>query len=299
MITVFGSTNIDQIGRVERLPRPGETVTGSSFAMSAGGKGANQALAARRAGSAVRHVSAAGNDSFADLALAELRQAEIDISGVVVSTSHTGIAMILVDVHGENFIAVLPGANSTLAPAHAIAAVDAMAAGDVLLVQQEVPQPATQVALQRARERGGLLSIFNIAPCFETTRELAPLADVVVANVGEFCTLASCTMDDLEPAMLSWARAHRQTVIVTVGKDGALGTTGEGIIRAPALAITPLDTVGAGDTFCGYLADGLSRGATLEAAMNRATTAASLACLRHGAQPAIPLAAEVDAAMAA
>jgi ribokinase len=297
MITVLGSTNVDQIGRVERLPKPGETVTGSDFSMSAGGKGANQALAARRAGSAVRHVSAVGSDAFVDIALGDLRAAAVDITAIETSERHTGIAMILVDAKGENVIAVLPGANSALDARHAAIAVDAMAPGDALLLQQEIPQEATAAALRLTRERG-LLSILNTAPCISSTREVAPLATVVIANEGEFCALAGCTMEEFEPAMLAWASRHGQTVIVTIGAQGALGTRGKRIIRAPALPITPLDTVGAGDAFCGYMADSLARGQSLEDAMHRATTAASLACLRSGAQPAIPSADAVEAQLA-
>lgn len=297
MIIVFGSTNVDQIGTVPRLPGPGETVAGGTFSMAAGGKGANQALAARRAGADVRHVSAVGEDGFATTALALLAEGGVDLSGVRRVPGATGIAMIFVDAGGENCIAVLPGANAAVT---ADAAESALAGieGGVLLVQQEIPQAATARALELARAQG-IMSILNTAPYLESTRALAPKAAIVVANETEFALLSGRRLDDLDSAMTDWARAHNQTVIVTLGGDGAKAATGDSFIHTPAMPITPIDTVGAGDTFCGFLAAGLDAGLGLEAAMRRAAAAASLACLKPGAQPAIPLAADVDAALEA
>jgi ribokinase len=296
VITVFGSTNLDQVGTVSRLPAPGETVAGGTFSMAPGGKGANQALAARRAGAAVRHISAVGDDAFAGLALALLKDAGVDLSAVQVADAATGIAMIFVDTAGENVIAVLPGANGTLTPGDAEAAIGALDGG-VLLLQQEIPQAATRRALELARERG-ITTVLNTAPFLDTTVDVAPLASILIANETEFSLLTGRPLSELDDAMADWARTHGQTIIVTLGGDGARAVTADGkLIAVPALDIRPVDTVGAGDTFCGYLAAGLDAGMTLEAAMRRAAVAASLACLKPGAQPAIPLAAEVEAAM--
>ncbi|WP_172121797.1 MULTISPECIES: ribokinase [unclassified Devosia] len=293
MITIFGSTNLDQIGTVTRLPSPGETVAGGTFSVSPGGKGANQALAARRAGSEVRHVSAVGNDVFAQAALELLKADGVDLNEVKIAAEPTGIAMILVDAQGENVIAVLPGANGTLSPADADAALSGLQAGSVLLLQQEIPQDATQRALELARERGAI-SILNTAPFLPTTAAIAAQANILVANESEFALLCGESHADIMVAMQDWAIQHNQTVIVTLGGDGARAATPEGVISVPALPITPVDTVGAGDTFCGYLAAGLDAGLSLEAAVRRATAAASLACLKPGAQPAIPRAAELE-----
>ncbi|MDB5621665.1 MAG: ribokinase [Devosia sp.] len=293
MITIFGSTNLDQIGTVSRLPRPGETVAGGTFSVSPGGKGANQALAARRAGADVRHVSAVGDDVFAEAALALLKADGIDLSQVRVASEPTGIAMILVDGDGENVIAVLPGANGTLSPGDADATLAEMQPGSVLLLQQEIPQEATARALQLARERGAV-SILNTAPFLPTTAAIAPQASILVANESEFALLCGGPQADIVQAMQDWASRHKQTVIVTLGGAGARAATPDGLISVPALPITPLDTVGAGDTFCGYLAAGLDAGLDLEAAVRRATVAASLACLKPGAQPAIPRSAELE-----
>ena len=298
MITIFGSTNLDQIGTVTRLPKPGETVAGGVFSMAPGGKGANQALAARRAGAEVRHVSAVGDDGFADMALDLLKAGGVDLSHTRKAEAATGIAMIFVDAEGENVIAILPGANGTISAEDADKGLGDLKSGDILLLQQEVPQAATRRALDIARQKGAR-SVLNTAPYLPDTAELAAEADIVIANETEFSLLSGRPIAEMDAAMADWVKKTGRTIVVTLGPEGARAMTPGGAITVPAHKVDPVDTVGAGDTFCGYLADGLSRGATLEAAMNRATTAASLACLRHGAQPAIPLAAEVDAAMAA
>ena len=294
MITVFGSTNLDQIGTVSRLPKPGETVAGGTFSMAPGGKGANQALAARRAGAEVRHVSAAGDDAFADLALDLLAKGGVDLSQMRRAEAATGIAMIFVDAAGENVIAILPGANGTVSPEDATRGLADLKAGDTVLVQQEVPQAATRKALEIAREKGAR-SILNTAPFLPDTAKLAPLADIVVANETEFSLLTGRPIDQLDMAMQDWVNRTGRTIVVTLGPDGARARTPDGPISVPAHKVKPVDTVGAGDTFCGYLAAGLDAGHSLETALRRAAIAGSLACLKPGAQPAIPLKADVDA----
>ena len=293
MITVFGSTNLDQIGTVTRLPKPGETVAGGTFSMAPGGKGANQALAARRAGADVRHVSAVGDDAFADLALALLKDGGVDLSGMRKAEVATGIAMIFVDAAGENVIAILPGANGTVSPADAEAGLVGLSAGDTLLVQQEVPQAATRRALELAREKGAR-SILNTAPFLPDTAKLAPLADIVVANETEFSLLSGRPIDQLDAAMQDWVNRTGRTIVVTLGPEGARARTPDGPIAVQAHKVKPVDTVGAGDTFCGYLAAGLDAGHDLGTALRRAAVAGSLACLKPGAQPAIPMKADVD-----
>jgi ribokinase len=297
MITVFGSTGLDQIGTVPRLPGPGETVLGGVFATAPGGKGSNQALAARRAGSDVKHVGAVGSDLFAAEATALLREGGVDLSALKTAPGATAVAMIFVDSKGENCIAVLPGANSSITPDDADAALGGLPKGSIVMLQQEITQAATERALDIAKANG-LVSILNTAPYLETTPALAPKASILVANETEFELLTGRGIEELDAAMTEWAQQHNQTVIVTLGGDGAKAADDGKLIHVPAMPIKPVDTVGAGDTFCGYLAAGLDAGLDLEAAMKRAAVAASLACLKPGAQPAIPLAAEVDAAMA-
>jgi ribokinase len=297
MITVFGSINLDLIGRVSRIPLPGETVPGSSFSTAPGGKGANQALAAKRAGAMVRLVGAVGKDNMAEQALALLKAGNVDLTAVRHLDQQQGVAMILVDDAGENVIGILPGANGAMTPDDADKAVGNLSSKDVLVVQQEIPQAATMRALGLARLNGST-SILNTAPFLDTTAAVAGTASIVVANETEFALLAGGTVGDLRTAMDLWATSRKQTIIVTLGPDGAIAATPETMLHVPALAIEPVDTVGAGDTFVGYLAAGLDAGLDLEAAMGRAAVAASLACLKPGAQPSIPTAAEVDKAIA-
>lgn len=296
MITVLGSTNLDLIGTVSRIPRPGETVPGDRFSMAAGGKGANQALAARRAGAEVRMFAAAGSDAFAAEALKLLAEDGVDLSHVRRVEGPTGIAMIFVDEAGENVIAILPGANGTMGVADADAALAGLGIGSVLMLQQEIPQAATARALELAKAQG-VVSILNTAPFLDSTKGVAELASIVIANETEFELLSGAGINHIEEAMDDWARSQNQTIIVTLGPDGARAATPTGSFAVPALKVDPVDTVGAGDTFCGYLAAGLDRGLDLEAAMRRAAVAASLTVLKPGAQPAVPYAADVEKAL--
>jgi ribokinase len=296
MIVVFGSINLDLIGKVSRIPKPGETVPGTDFATAAGGKGANQALAARRAGASVKMIGAAGRDAMGDQALQLLREGGVDLSDVKRLDLAQGVAMIFVDEAGENVIGILPGANAEVSIEDAQRTLAGLTAKDVLVVQQEIQPGSTIRALSVARERGAR-SILNTAPFLATTREAAKRADIVVANETEFALLAG--EGDLDEKMRGYVDATGRTIIVTLGPDGAKARTPAGeMIAVPAMKVTPVDTVGAGDTFVGYLAAGLETGLGLEAAMRRAAVAASLACLKPGAQPAIPTAAEVDAGTA-
>ncbi|MBB3408193.1 ribokinase [Rhizobium sp. BK316] len=295
MITVFGSINMDLIATTERLPKPGETVAGNSFATAAGGKGANQALAARRAGRYVHMAGAVGKDAFAEGALELLDGAGTDLSLVSHVEGPTGIALILVGGDGENMIAVIPGANGKVNGDSAEAAVSAMDEGDILMLQLEVPVEAVERALAASRAKG-VTSILNLAPLIPDAPRLGRLADIVIANETEFERLAgqeNMTADDREAALERLHAETGQTLIVTLGGDGVIAIRGGKISRAQGLIIEPVDTVGAGDTFCGYFAASLDEGLDFDSALRRAAVAGSLACLKPGAQPSIPLAAEV------
>ena len=298
MIVVIGSINLDLIATVERLPSPGETVPGNSFATAPGGKGANQALAARRAGADVRMIGAIGNDAFADEAVALLHDAGIDLSGVRKTSFPTGIAMILVGEGGENVIAVVPGSNGTLSAADVKAS--GIKRGDHVLAQLEIPLDAVSEVLTAARAAGAV-TILNTAPFHAEATPLLERADIVIANETEFDLYArelGLAGDAREHKMLEFHQRTGHTIVVTLGAEGVVAADANGLIRAHGLTVDPVDTVGAGDTFCGYLAAALQDGLTLQVALLRAAVAGSLACLKPGAQPSIPTAAEVDAARA-
>lgn len=297
MITVFGSINMDLIATTTRLPKPGETVGGKNFSTAAGGKGANQALAATRAGARVRMVGAVGSDAFAAPALALLEQAGTELSAVHKTSAPTGTALILVGDDGENMIAVVPGANGTIGKTDAQAAVDAMASDDILMLQLEIPAIAVEEALSRARDRE-ITTIINIAPLTAEAARLGRMANIVVANETEFERLAArdgMGADEREKALLRLHEETGQTLVVTLGADGVIAVHQGELIRVNGLRIVPVDTVGAGDTFCGYFAAGLDQGLSFKDALRRAAIAGSLACLKPGAQPSIPLSDEVAA----
>lgn len=298
MISVLGSINLDMIATGPDLPLPGQTVFASNFSTAPGGKGANQALAAVRAGARVKMVGAVGKDEFAAPALAELEASGMDLDAVKSLEDSIGIALILVDGQGENVIVIVPGANSGVDRAMAGNCVAGMDRGDTLVMVQEVPADSLETALGEARNRG-IRTLLNIAPITPDTPRLAPMADIVVANETEFAVLAGTGEDDpdWQDRAALWARTNDAALIVTLGARGAMAFMKGQSLSVAAPPITPVDTVGAGDTFCGYLAAGLDRGLDLEQAMTRAVTAGALACLKPGAQPAIPHAAQVDSAL--
>jgi len=287
MIVVFGSINVDLIVPVPRLPRAGETVLGGDYAVLPGGKGANQALAARRAGAKVVLAGAVGADSFAGIALDLLRGDGVDTRLVRVVEQPTGCAAIMVSSEGENTIAVAPGANASARSDQVPD--ELLSAGTTLVVQMEVPPCETAMLIRRLRTRGGY-SLLNLAPALPIDVGLLGEIDLVVANEGEAATTVS------DPEQL--ARRLRQGLVVTRGAAGALALLRDGIrIEVPALAIKPVDTTGAGDTFVGVLAAALDLGSPVEAALHRASAAAGLACLARGAQTAMPDEAAIAAAV--
>jgi ribokinase len=299
MITVLGSINMDLIATVSRLPKPGETVTGSNFVTAPGGKGANQALAARRAGAEVAMAGACGEDEFAVPALTYLRYDGVSLDRVRSASTATGVALIFVGGDGENVIAIVPGANATVTADDAKAAVAAMSRNDILMLQMEIPPAAIEAGLQAAKEKG-VTTVVNIAPITPDARRLAQLATIVIANETEFELFAGrngLSDEAREAEMLRINKEHRQTIIVTLGADGVVAAREGKIVRAKGLEIEPVDTVGAGDTFCGYLAAGLDHGLKFETALRRAAVAGSLACMKPGAQPSIPIVGDVEARM--
>jgi len=288
VILVFGSINIDVLVPVPELPRPGETVLGGDYRLLPGGKGANQALAARRAGAAVTMAGAVGNDAFADAALELLRRDGVDLHLVRRVERPTGCAAIMVGESGENLIAVASGAN-TAVRAESVPD-DALDLATIVLCQMEVPVAETAALIRRAARRHARC-ILNLAPGLPVDRGLLGDLDLLVANEAEAATLGG------DAAAI--ARRLRQGFVVTRGAAGSTAFLADGErLDIPALTIEAVDTTGAGDNFVGVLAAELDRGLVLEPALRRASAAAGLACLAHGAQSAMPNAAAIDKAVA-
>ena len=264
-ITVVGSVNLDLVARVERLPRPGETVTDAVFQRVRGGKGANQAVACARLGAQVTLVCAVGDDSYAEEAL----PLEQGLAVVATRTeAPTGVALILVDASGENQIAVAPGANAELRDFE-------LAASDAVLTQLEIPDDA----VRRARTQSGGLFCLNAAPA----RAVDVEADLTVVNRYELETLV-----------------HRDGLVaVTLGAEGAiLLEGGEEVARAEPPRIEAVDGTAAGDAFTACLLVALLEGRDREEALRRGCAAGALAASRFGAQPSLPTLAEVEAILA-
>ncbi len=273
-VVVVGSVNLDLVARVDRLPAGGDTVTAGDYQRVPGGKGANQALAARRLGADVALLAAVGADEAAGEALALLAADGVDLSGVRRVDGPTGVALITVDGAGENTIVVVPGANARLAVDGA-----ELAGADAVLCQLEVP--GQTVAAAAAATPPGALFCLNAAPPTAVPAAVLDRADLVVANRAEFAAV-----DGLDRARL---------VAVTAGADGAvLRSGGREVARAAAPAVTAVDGTGAGDAFTGALVVGLLAGLDQDAALRRACLAGAAAASRPGAQPSLPRPADLD-----
>jgi len=271
-ITVVGSVNLDLVARCERLPRPGETVSGAEFARVPGGKGANQAVAAARLGAVVRFVGMVAEDEIAAEALAGLVEAGVDLSGLArleETGAHTGVALILVDAAGENEIVVAPGANARLGAAEV-----EVGEADAVICQLEIPDEAVAAAAAQAR-----WLCLNAAPA----RRVAVEPDLLVVNRLEYEVTGNAG----------------PLVAVTHGAEGAvLLENGEEVARAVPPQVDAVDGTAAGDAFTACLVVSLVEGRPREEALRRACAAGALAASKPGAQPSLPTAAEIDRILA-
>jgi ribokinase len=288
-IVVAGSANMDVVGLAERLPLPGETVLGDDFMMNPGGKGANQAIAAARAGGDCTFLGAIGSDAFGVTINARLTASGVDMRHVRTSYGTSGVAVIMVDHAGENSILVSPGANNTFTRLTA-AERAAIAAGDVLLCQQEIP-PETVLAAARAARAGGTRVVLNAAPARELAPELQEVVDLLVVNEVE----AQAITGRAEPDMAALLKVVPRAVL-TLGGEGALYADRNGRSeRIPPYRVEVVDTTAAGDAFTGALAVAWGEGRDLVGAV-RWACAAGAACVRRvGAYAALPTRADIDA----
>ncbi|MBL1078444.1 ribokinase [Nocardia sp. 2] len=280
-IVVVGSINMDLVTTVGRRPEPGETVAGDDFALVPGGKGSNQAIAARKAGAEVEFAGAVGDDVFAGELRRVLHDAGVGVSRLRAAPGPSGIAAIVVDAAGENTIIVVGGANSRMTELTA-ADLDLVAGADVLLCQLEIPLPTVLDAMRHARANGTTV-VLNPSPVQELPAEFWAAVDIVIVNEGEAARIGSA----LDPI------PH---VVTTLGAAGAAYRGPEGItLSHPGVRVEVVDTTGAGDTFTGALAAHWHEGP--EAALAWACTAGALATTKLGASASIPTLTEIEAAL--
>ena len=289
-VLVFGSAAADIVFALPSLPRAGETILGDAAPLQPGGKGANQALAAARDGAHVAFAGAIGADAAGEVVRAPLLAAGVDCSRLAVVDRPTGLAAVCVDPAGANLIAVATGANARAAAAQVEDS--ALHPGVVLLLQMEVPAAETAALILRARAQGARI-ILNLAPAAPLDPAALRALDLLVVNEHEAAWLGAQLGAGASAEALHAALGIG--VAVTLGERGATAATAAGVVTLPGLPVLAVDTVGAGDCWCGVLAAALDRGLSLEAAMRRANAAAALACTRPGAGAAMPQAAEIDA----
>jgi len=296
-IAVVGSFNIDLMSRAPKMPAAGETVLGGPLKLSPGGKGSNQAIAAVRLGAKVRVIMRLGTDIFGDQALEYLKKEGIDTNYVVRdSKNHTGTALIVVDEKGENMIVVAPGANGALSPEDVNNGKEAIYNSDVLLVQLEIPIETVQAAVGIARDNS-VKTILNPAPGRELDDELLSRVDILTPNEIEASSLTGIKVNDkvsAKKAAYKLIDKGVDTVIFTLGQEGALIVTSNKIQHIPGKRIKVIDTTGAGDAFNGGLAFGVAEGRDIVKAVRFANCVAALSVTKIGTAPAMPTREEVE-----
>ncbi len=302
-VYVFGSINTDLVVYSGRLPQPGETIGGGTYGSFPGGKGANQAVAAARAGAEVRLHGCLGDDAFGRERIAALEETGVSTAGVrILPGVASGVAQITVDAAGENTIVVAPGANDRFVPQGVT--IPRALPGEICvsLFQNEVPQETTEALIRDARAAGHRV-FWNLAPSVARppAADVLAVVDCLICNRNELAALmgrARSSSDDREGVEqdarvpLGWGVG---SVIVTLGRKGSLYVTAAGAQAVPAFAVQAVDTVGAGDCYCGVLAASVAQGLEMTVAMRRASAAAAISTTRKGAQPSMPAAAEIEA----
>jgi ribokinase len=295
-ILVVGSSNTDMIIRVPRIPKPGETILGGAFSMASGGKGANQAVAAARAGGRVTFVARVGDDVFGERALANFTADGIDTRFVFRTPgSASGIALINVDERGENSISVASGANALLSVQDLDRANEAFVAADILLLQLESPMETVEAALRKARARG-VPVVLNPAPARPLDDAILGLVSVLTPNEHEAEILTGIAVTDERAAREAASRLGARgpaSVVITLGARGAYASSAGFEGPVAAFRVDPVDTTAAGDVFNGALAVALAEGLSMADALRFAQAAAAISVTRPGAQPSAPTRAEI------
>ena len=294
-VCIVGSLNVDLVVVADRLPAPGETVLGGRFAVHDGGKGANQAVAAARAGASVSMIGAIGQDEYGARLIGALRSEGVDVTGVrELSGEPTGVAIIAVGPRGENQIVVAPGANAALELE--AADLDRIRTTDVLVTNHEVATSVVHEALRTAREAGAV-AILNPAPARALSSDVLHIGPILTPNEHEL--VVAIGNDETRSALDELAARTSGPIIVTQGPAGALLVEGDRRERFPGHPVPEVvDTTGAGDTFNGVLAAWLAAGASIEESIKAANAAAGLSVTASGARAGMPSRDAIEAALA-
>jgi len=290
-VVVVGSANADLVVRCSRVPKPGETLLGSGFAVVPGGKGANQAVACSRLGARTHFVGCVGKDAFGDLLRATVGGAGVLLEHLAAGADvPTGVALITVTAEGQNSIVVAPGANARVGPQRVRLARKTIASADAVLLQLEVPLPAVEAALDIACE-SGVLSVLDAGPAMKVPARILRKADIVSPNEIEAQALTGVAVNSLGSARKAAGAliAHGvKCVVLKLGHRGALLAVGGKMQHFPAVRVKPVDTTAAGDAFTAALTVRLAAGAQIADAVRFANYAGALATLTPGAQPSMP-----------
>lgn len=296
-LVTLGSTNIDHILNMEDFPRPGETVKGQNYTVAFGGKGANQAVAAGRAGACITFLACLGDDAMGELFKTQLQNDRIDVSHIetVVDTT-TGVALIFVNKDGENVIAINAGANKYLTPEYVLRHQDVIKNADALLMQLESPLESVLLAAQIAKENQTKV-ILNPAPGQKIGDSLLSLIDIITPNETEAEKLTDIPVHNMEDAKQASNMLHQkgiETVIITLGARGAWVSQNRNAKLIEGFKVRAIDTIAAGDTFNGTLITALLEGIELEEAVKLGHAAAALSVTRYGGQPSVPWREEIN-----
>lgn len=294
-ILVIGSSNVDLITRVERFPVAGETLTGKLFVQAMGGKGANQALAAHRAGGNVAFVTCVGADAYGEAALEYYADEGLDVSFALrIEESPTGTAMIMVNDEGENVIVVTPGANEKLSSEYIAEISQEISKASMVILQMEIPLETVRKVCEVAKQNG-VPVLLNVAPARKIDESLIRMTDILVVNETEIEIICGQRIADTgeEGAIDLLLDMGASTVILTLGKRGCIVRSATVREYIAAFEVDAVDSTAAGDTFCGALAARLSKGADIVESATFASAAAAICVTRLGAQPSVPREDEV------
>lgn len=297
-ITIIGSSNTDLMMQVDKTPGPGETIIGKQFSVNPGGKGANQAVAAARAGGDVSFIGCIGKDVFGNLAIEKLDKDNIDTSSIFRdSDAPSGMALVYVDANGENSISIAPGSNFELSPKNIDESLGKLSNTKIILTQLEIPIETVERAAHLARKQG-ITFILDPAPAASLSDNLMGNVDIITPNETEAEKLTGIALTNETNIRSACEKLHKQgvgTIIITLGSRGAFLSNSDYCLLIPTYKVDPIDTTGAGDIFNGALARAMSEYEDIREALKFANAAAAISVTKLGAQASAPKKSEIEA----